>query len=89
MQLRLINGAGKRQADIGLKMMIKPILFWLVAIQRFKKVLSHRFSCHQVIWPPLKEGARSFYATVKKMEFSPDHYRELFFLYQTSKAGNF
>jgi hypothetical protein len=41
----------------------------------------------QVIWPPVKEGAQSFYATVKKIEFSPDHYRELFLLYQEANAG--
>jgi hypothetical protein len=35
----------------------------------------------------VKEGAQSFYSTVKKIEFSPDHYRELFLLFQEAKAG--
>ena len=39
MMLRLINGAGLRKVDSGLKMLIKPILFWLVASQNYKKKL--------------------------------------------------
>ena len=35
--LRLINGAGKRRVDSGLNILIKPILFWLVASQYYKK----------------------------------------------------
>jgi len=50
-------------------------------------IITGPFLCQQVIWPPVKEGAQSFYSTVKKIEFSPDHYRELFILYQEAKAG--
>ena len=37
MLLRLIKGDGWRKVDSGLKMLIKPILFWLVAGQFYKK----------------------------------------------------
>ena len=38
MFLRLIKGAGLRKVDSGLKMMIEPISFWLVASQ-YKKLI--------------------------------------------------
>ena len=38
MLLRLINSAGQRKVDNGLKIQIKPIQIWLVASQFYKKV---------------------------------------------------
>ena len=38
MLLRLINCAGQRKVDSGLKMLIKPIYYWLVASQYYKKI---------------------------------------------------
>ena len=34
----LINGTGWRKVDSDLKMLIKPIYFWLVASQYYKKL---------------------------------------------------
>ena len=47
--LVLINGAGLRKVDRGLKMLIQPIKYWLVAIQLYKKVvlwLGWPIRCH-------------------------------------------
>ena len=42
MMLRLINGGGQRKVDSGLKMLIEPIQFWLVANQYKKASLVGR-----------------------------------------------
>ena len=40
MLLRLIDDTSLMKVDIGLKMLIEPIYFWLVASQCYKKPLS-------------------------------------------------
>ena len=40
MLLRLINGAAQRKVDSGLKMLIKPIQYWLVASQYYENILN-------------------------------------------------
>ena len=38
---RLINGAGKKKVDSGMKMLIEPIKDWLVANRFYKKTKKH------------------------------------------------
>ena len=43
--LRLINGSGKWKLDSGLKMLIEPIQFWLVAKTLARGVIA--IICHE------------------------------------------
>ena len=61
MSLRVINSAGERKVDSGLKMLIEPIYFWLLASKNYKKIMilvlvldlrQHRVQRRQRVQPP-------------------------------------